>query len=169
MFFIKKLTQYWRCCRIEDQVFVSIAEEAMTQKNYNPMLSIVASQTGRIEDTYRIIKKEEFFAILKQRLKLSKYKAKKLMQVYLDLNFVSEEGDYYKFNPIQKYFVKVTLQTAIYFLDNLSDYSFKIYCWLLNKYENHLRMVQKYQSVENYFFSVTQIIEAMGYSKTSVI
>ncbi len=148
----------------EEEVFIKVSEEAMSIRNYNPSLSVVASQAGYIKNTYRIIRKTEYKSLLRTKLKLSRYKVDKLIQVYIDLNLISEEGEYYKFNPIQKSFIKLTLPTALYFLDNLSDYVFKVYCWFLNKYEIHLK---KYYNDDNFFFSVKQVIEGIGYSKTS--
>lgn len=148
----------------KEEVFIKVADEAMSIRNYNPSLSVVASQVGYIKNTYRIIKKTEYKTLLRAKLKLSKYKVDKLIQVYIDLNLITEEGEYYKFNPIQKSFIKLTLPTALYFLDNLSDYVFKVYCWFLNKYEIHLK---KYYNGDNFFFSIKQIIEGIGYSKTS--
>lgn len=148
----------------EEEVFIKVSEEAMSIRNYNPSLSVVASQAGYIKNTYRIIRKTEYKSLLRTKLKLSRYKVDKLIQVYIDLNLISEEGEYYKFNPIQKSFIKLTLPTALYFLDNLSDYVFKVYCWFLNKYEIHLK---KYYNGDNFFFSITQVIEGIGYSKTS--
>lgn len=148
----------------EEEVFIKVSDEAMSIRNYNPSLSVVASQAGYIKNTYRIIRKTEYKSLLRTKLKLSRYKVDKLIQVYIDLNLISEEGEYYKFNPIQKSFIKLTLPTALYFLDNLSDYVFKVYCWFLNKYEIHLK---KYYNSDNFFFSIKQVIEGIGYSKTS--
>lgn len=148
----------------EEEVFIRVSDEAMSIRNYNPSLSLVASQAGYIKNTYRIIRKTEYKSLLRTKLKLSRYKVDKLIQVYIDLNLISEEGEYYKFNPIQKSFIKLTLPTALYFLDNLSDYVFKVYCWFLNKYEIHLK---KYYNSDNFFFSIKQVIEGIGYSKTS--
>lgn len=148
----------------EEEVFIKVSDEAMSIRNYNPSLSVMASQVGYIKNTYRIIRKTEYKSLLRTKLKLSRYKVDKLIQVYIDLNLISEEGEYYKFNPIQKSFIKLTLPTALYFLDNLSDYVFKVYCWFLNKYEIHLK---RYYNSDNFFFSIKQIIEGIGYSKTS--
>lgn len=148
----------------KEEVFIKVADETMSVRNYNPSLSVVASQVGYIKNTYRIIKKTEYKALLRTKLKLSRYKVDKLIQVYIDLDLITEEGEYYKFNPIQKNFIKLTLPTALYFLDNLSDYVFKVYCWFLNKYEIHLK---RYYNSDNFFFSIKQIIEGIGYSKTS--
>ena len=112
----------------EEEVFISVKEDHMIQRNYDPMISLVAAQGGYIKDTYRIIEKTEFIRLLREKLKLTKYKAKKIIEVYIDLNLISEDDKYYRFNPIQSYFIKLTLSTAIYFIDNLSDYVFKVYC-----------------------------------------
>lgn len=113
---------------MEEEVFISVKDDHMTQRNYDPMLSLIASQTGYINETYRVIEKTEFIRLLRERLKLTRYKAKTIIQIYIDLGLITEDNKYYRFNPIQKYFIKITLSNAIYFIDNLSSYVFKVYC-----------------------------------------
>lgn len=79
------------------------------------------------------------------------------------LGTIVEDGDNYIISKIQDNFVKLTIPTAQFCIENLSEFSMKVYCYLLNKQQIH----DKYHYKENYFFSKSELLRAVGYSRGS--
>ena len=146
------------------EIFVDVSPEKMQIRNYDPYLTVASTQVGwgDSKNDYLIVPKNEYRAFLKNKLKLSQYKCNALIKVYIDLDMIKEDKDYYYFYPARTRFISLTIPTAVYFLDNLSDFVFKVYCWLLDKYELHLKY---YKNGENFFFSKIQLLEGIGYTK----
>lgn len=150
----------------KEEVFVDVSPDKMQIRNYDPYLTVASTQVGwgNSENNYLVVPKNEYRAFLKKKLKLSQYKCNALIKVYIDLGMIKEDKEYYYFYPARTRFISLTIPTAVYFLDNLSDFVFKVYCWLLDKYELHLKY---YKNGENFFFSKIQIIEGIGYTKNT--
>ena len=148
------------------EIFLDVSPDKMQIRNYDLNLAVASTQVGwgDSENDYMMVPKTEYKAFLKQKLKLSQYKCKTLIDVYIDLGMIKEDKDYYYFYPARTRFISLTIPTAVYFLDNLSSFVFKVYCWLLDKYELHLKY---YKNGENFFFSKVQIIEGIGYTKNT--
>ena len=147
------------------EMSLSVSKERMQDKNYF-LLPIVLSNTMGYADREkgRIVSKNEFKTTLKKYLKLSNYKFKTLIETFEALGIMKEEGSNYIFNLVQTNFVKLSFSTALYFLDYYSDFIFKIYCWLLQKYNLHV----EYHYRENYFFNKKELLLGIGYSDSTV-
>ena len=150
----------------KEEIFVDVSPDKMQIRNYDPYLTIASTRVGwgDSDNDYLIVPKTEYRAFLKKKLKLSQYKCNALIKVYIDLGMIKEDKDYYYFYPARTRFISLTIPTAVYFLDNISDFVFKVYCWLLDKYELHLKY---YKNGENFFFSKVQLLEGIGYSKNT--
>ena len=112
------------------EIFVDVSPDKMQIRNYDPYLTVASTQVGwgNSENNYLIVPKNEYRAFLKKKLKLSQYKCNALIKVYIDLGMVKEDKDHYYFYPAKTRFISLTIPTAVYFLDNISDFVFKVYC-----------------------------------------
>lgn len=111
----------------------------------------------------RLILKTEFKKIMRQTLRKRGPKIDKIVNAYLMLGTISEQGDYYIISEVKEKFVKLTIPTAQFCIENLSEFNMKIYCYLLNKQQIH----DAYKHKENYFFSIVELLRATGYSEGS--
>ena len=109
----------------------------------------------------RIVPKGEYRSFLRDRFSLTKYKIDTLIDTYKMLGLVKEEKGNYLFFPVRKNFVSLNLSTTLFFLNHLSPFCFKTYCWLLNKYDLHNAY---FRHGENYFFNLKELLEGIGYS-----
>ena len=149
---------------MEDQeVFISVQEDNMKQKNYYPSIVVLANQLGKIEQNGgRIINKTELRNHMASTLNLSRYKCNSIIDVFLDLK-LNEQGqnkDELYLLPVKQSFLKMLGSTAKYCINNLNILDFKIYCYLYNKYNIH----KFYNHIENYYFSEKEIRQACGYN-----
>lgn len=147
---------------MDENVLISVSDEHMKEKNYDPGVIVVANEIGYIdEEKRRHFTRAELIAQMKKVLKLTKYKCGIILDVFIDAGIISEDGDKNKLylNPIRNHFLKILMTTAKYCLEHLSTNEFKIYCYLFNKYNMHLY----YRHVENYYFSEKEVAEAIGY------
>lgn len=147
---------------MDDNVLISVDEEHMKEKNYDPGVIVVANGIGYIDnEKRRHFTRAELIAQMKTVLKLTKYKCGIILDVFIDAGIISEgenKNELY-LNPIRHNFLKMLMTTAKYCLEHLSNNEFKIYCYLFNKYNMHIY----YQHIENYFFSEKEVAEAIGY------
>lgn len=152
----------------KNEVFIDVSPEKMQIRNYDPYLTVASVNVGWGDNSKNclVVYKNEYRAFLKKKLKLSQYKCNTLIKIYIDLGMIKEDSEHYYFYPSRTRFISLTLPTAVYFLDNISDFVFKIYCWLLDKYELHKKY---YKNGENFFFSKVQLLEGVGYSKGSKV
>lgn len=150
----------------EDYIMVDIHPNNMKEKNYNLRGMALSNFLGTVDlaTNQRVIEKQEFLGQLKQVLKLSKYKCKIIIQTFIDLNIIEEDNKYYYINPVSSNFLKLVVPTAKYCINNLSDFCFKVYCYMLNKYNMHIT----YRHFENYFFSYKELLSDIGYSNSTV-
>ena len=150
----------------EDYIMLDVHPEAMKEKNYNLRGVALSNFLGTVNPAtnQRAIDKQEFLSQLKQMLKLTKYKCKIIVQTFIDLNIIEEDDKYYYFNPVSSNFLKLVVPTAKYCINNLSDFCFKVYCYMLNKYNIHVA----YRHLENYFFSYKELLNDIGYSNSTV-
>lgn len=147
------------------EMSLSVSKDRMQDKNYFLLPIVLSNTMGYADrDRGRIVSKTEFKTTLKKYLKLSNYKFKTLIETFEALGIMEEEGSNYIFNLIKSNFVKLSFSTALYFLDYYSDFIFKIYCWLLQKYNLHV----EYHYKENYFFNKKEILSGIGYSDSTV-
>lgn len=146
----------------EEVMLLDISDKVMKEKNYDMQVGVLANFTGYIdaEKECRVIPKVDFLDSMKKTLKLTKYKSKIIIETFLELGILTEDKDNYYLSPRKTSFLKLLVPTAKYCLDALSPLSFKVYCFLLNKYNIN----QFYKHQTNYFFSKKEILESLGYS-----
>ncbi len=149
---------------MENKVFISVAKEHMKEKNYNPKAIVIAQDLGYIKEGNRVIDRQEFTAYLQETLKMTKYKCKKVIDTFVDTGILLKDkiDDNLLIMPSLKgNFLRLLRSTTRFCLNGLSDFAFKVYCYLFNKYNIN----QTYQHNENFFFSKKQILEDLGYSR----
>ena len=134
----------------------------LKNKNYNISALSYAMLNGWVdqEHGYRIISEKEFLAALKKELKLSKYKCSVILDAFLAAEIVhrSEDG-YLMFHMTKQNFLKLLVPTVKFCLMHLNEFEFKTYCILANQYNIH----KHYNYRDNYFFSIKDLLEKMGY------
>ena len=60
-------------------------------------------------------------------------------------------------------FLKLLRSTTKFCIDGISDFAFKVYCYLFNKYNINQTYCKHHK--ENFFFSKKQILADLGYSR----
>ena len=146
------------------QAFVPMGEDKLKDKNY--MVSIRAALDSYCElddNKHRVISKKNLRSIMRKAFKLQVRKIDKVIETYLSLGIMTDNGDEtYTLNYI-KPFITLDPETVKYCLTSLSELSFKVYCYLKNKYEQH----QKYFGTSCYYTFHVQgksgLLEACGY------
>ncbi len=143
------------------EMLLSVEEEKMQNQNYNMCALAVANMIGYIDkiEKYRVFSKSKFIGLLKTRLELSKYKSKIILETFQELGCIEINGDECHLLPIAgNCFLKLDFKTAQFCLDSMSSLAFKIYCYLLNKYNIN----KAYNCLENYFFSKVELMKMSG-------
>lgn len=147
----------------EPMISLSIHPDKMKNKNYD--ISVVALATLDCEwlddDKSRKIAKTEFRARLKTVLKMTNYKIKIVVNTLIDLRVMDEDDNCYVINAVEAPFVRLNISTVRFCLENLDPLSFKVYCYLANKFNIH----RTYGITENYFFSAAELISVIGYGR----
>ena len=84
------------------EIFVDVSPEKMQIRNYDPYLTVASTQVGwgDSKNDYLIVPKNEYRAFLKNKLKLSQYKCNALIKVYIDLDMIKEDKDYYSLDNL---------------------------------------------------------------------
>ena len=152
---------------LDNKMLLDVSSDKMKNRNYNLYLTIIANTMGYVDKDkqYRVVPKTEVRAYLRDSLKLTKYKIKTLLDTYKILGLMDEEGGNFIFYPVKKNFVSLSFSTTMYFLDFFSDFIFKVYCWLLNKYDLHCTY---FKGKENYYFNKKELLESIGYSNNDI-
>ena len=154
---------------MKNDLLISVAEEHMQNKQYDPQLYLASYNKGYIVErdgiTYHYVDKKELKKAIKDVLHKTYYKCNVLIKTYIDLGLITETDEFYIFNSVDKPFVGLTVDTVKFCLDYLNELPFKVYCYLMSKYVKHLYLKERYGKTENYFFSKTEIALALGYSK----
>ena len=146
----------------KDVVLLEVHPNKMKNKQYNLQALGLANLQGYIDkkEDGRIINKKEFRKELKRILKITYYKIDVIIKTFVALEvLIDYDKDYWKINPVVAPYVKIPVATVKYCINQLSADNFKIYCYLLNKYNIHTY----YNHKENYFFSGSELLEMMGY------
>ncbi len=147
------------------EMLLSMKEEKLQNQNYNMSALALANMTGYINkiENYRVFSKTQFIGLLKTRLKLSKHKSNVILDTFQELGCIEINGDECHLLPvIGNCFLKIDFRTAQFCLNSMTPLTFKIYCYLLNKYNIN----QNYNYVENYFFSKMELLRMSGYTDT---
>ena len=150
----------------DEHVLISVKDELMVNKNYHVGVAGLIPDMGHVRDNVRVLDKSEFLAYIKKELKLSNYKAKTVLEVFIvgELLLEDKEDKNILYAPnIESNFIRILKTTVRYCINNLSDLAFKVYCYLLNKYNMHIY----YDHTDNYFFSVNELLRKMGYNDRS--
>ena len=144
-------------------IMLNVDNNNMKQKNYDLKVLAIANFQGYIdtEKKCRVIDKKEFLANMKNVLKMTKYKCGIVIETLIELDIIKEEGNNYCLNPVTAPFLKLYAPTVKYLINNLSTFNFKLYCYLLNKYNIN----KAYDLIENYFFSKKELLEICGYTR----
>ena len=144
------------------EMLLSVEEEKLQNQNYDMCALAVANMIGYVDKTekYRVFSKSRFIGLLKERLELSKYKSKIILETFQELGCIEINGDECHLLPIAgNCFLKLDFKTAQFCLDSMSSLTFKIYCYLLNKYNIN----KAYSCIENYFFSKAELLRMAGF------
>ena len=124
--------------RITRKSYIPVGREIITNKYYLVSAKVFIDNSCRNIDGNRIISKSRFDSILMKVLKLRRYKARKVLDAYLESGVISEyDNDNWIVNFV-KPFVVLDHGTAEYCLNNLSDTGFKVYCYLKTAYSYHM-------------------------------
>lgn len=109
----------------------------------------------------RIFEKSEFINFLRTDVGMKKNKAYDCFNALIDINLIQKQNDgTYIVDKETAPFLKLYKDTVRYFFDHYKPIHFKVYCYLLNKYNIH----QTYHLGENYFFSCAELLRAIGYN-----
>lgn len=142
----------------------------ISNKNFQPAVRMTAySIDGELDTTSEVwrVDKRQFKKVLKERLEWSYYRIKKFIQVYIDMNIIKENDIQYEFSKVDTTlaWTKLNMGTVFYCLQYLSDFSIKVYCLLLYRY-NKYRYNHPYTD-KPFKFSCAQICRGLGLSVTN--
>lgn len=113
------------------------------------------------KDKKRRICRKDFEKYLKINLNLSRYKIKNCIDTLISVGLLEERKDgILMMDSVTKPFLKLYAETVKYFFNHYQPIHFKVYCYLLNKYNIN----KTYQRQENYFFSTAELLRACGYN-----
>lgn len=144
------------------KVHLDVESNKIKNKNYDLLALAAANLDVYVENGERRISESEFKRRLRQWLKLSNYKAKVLIDTFIELNVFKRDKNDLIILPVNSNdFIKIPIATIRFCLDSLSPFAFKIYCFLKRKYDLHI--LYKYK--ENYLFSDKQLLEVCGMSR----
>lgn len=151
----------------KNDILISVDETHMKNKQYNPQVSLVTYIKGYItSDKDLTIGKKELKLGLKELTQLSDYKINTIIKAYLQLGLMTEKDDLYVLSKVDAPFIGLKGETVRFCLTYTSDFVFKIYIYLLNKYEINKLGREQGRFVENYFFAKKYIAQALGYNPT---
>lgn len=145
----------------EEMLFLSVKDEKMQNREHEFLPLTHAYFSSYLQDGKRVISQKEFKRLLRQTLHKRGPKIEKMINAYLMLGTIIEDGENYIISKAEDKFVKLTISTAQFCIENLSELSMKVYCYLLNKKQIH----DRYNYKENYFFSKSELLRAVGYSR----
>lgn len=144
-------------------IHFDVHEEKMKNKNYDLLALAAVNLDCKVINNEKRISEVEFRKKLRHLLQLSNYKIKILIQTFVDLGVIKQEGKDIILLPVGagKPFIRLNLYTIRYCLDSLSPLAFKVYCFLKRKYDLHIL----YDYKENYCFSDKELLESCGLSR----
>lgn len=152
----------------KNALLVSVAEKHMKIQKYNPQVSLIGYVNGFIDQgsDNLVISKRDLKKGLQERLGLKRTRINTLITTYLELGLIKEEGDNYIFSKIEAPFVGLKSDTIMFCSQHLGQIPFKVYLYLMNKYQLNLLGKKSGRYTENYFFSKREIVLALGYNGT---
>ena len=140
----------------------SIDPEKLENKNcdYNAMGSLMLD-TKLEKDNTRILSMKDSRARLKS-VGLTNYQIRNVMSCFESLDVIKINGRNVIVQPVKGQYVTIPVDTVRFCLSSLSADCFKTYCYLKRWYQLHEAF---FKGGENYFFSRTEILKALGYYK----
>lgn len=147
----------------ENEIFVSVKDEDLSQRRVNYMGYSATKFLGRVDKSTkaRVFLKAEYIKFLRQDVHMNQRQAYRCFNALSDIGFIHEvDGKRYAVDREKAPFLKLRKDTVRYFFDHHTDSHFKVYCYLLNKYNLH----EAYGHRENYFFSCAELLRAIGYN-----
>lgn len=143
------------------EMFLSMEEEKLKNKNYDISALALANMSGYVDKEIkkRVFRKSEFKGLLKERMGICSRKAEIILNTFRDIGCIEIDEDICKLNPVNNSFLKLNFETAKYCVDFLTPLSFKVYCYLFNKYNIH----KEYNYREGYYFSKKELLQITGY------
>lgn len=148
-------------------LLVSVAEDHMKVQKYNPQVSLIGYVNGFVDkDDNLIISKRDLKKGLQERLGLKRTRINTLITTYLELGLIREDQNNYVFSKIDAPFVGLKPDTIMFCSQHLGQIPFKVYLYLMNKYQLNLLGKKHGRYTENYFFSKREIAVALGYNGT---
>lgn len=135
----------------------------MEIKLYNPLALGYIHINGQWNPQLqrKTIKKMDFRKYLKDTLKVSINNVKKVIDTFKELGFIKEEGQYFILDNVNGMYITLHADTVRFCVTHFSGLTFKVYCYLKNKYDQHING----NYIDYYKFSYSEIGEIMGYSK----
>lgn len=140
----------------------SVDPEKLENKNcdYNAMGSLMLD-TKLEKDNTRILSMKDSRARLKS-VGLTNYQIRNVMSCFESLDVIKINGMNVIVQPVEGQYVTIPVDTVRFCLSALSADCFKTYCYLKRWYQLHEAF---FKGGENYFFSRTEILKALGYYK----
>lgn len=160
----------------QENFHISVDKKHMEKPDYNVDLVSQAYYLGEFnqdEETWTVEKKALRKRMLSNRIdgkseaendgrnnkKMSYYKFNAALNVLSNLGLMKEEGKYLIFKKVDKVFLKLTPRTIYYCGMNLPPFTMKIYFFLLNKWNRHVKYGY---SGQLYRFSKKTLLEMAG-------
>lgn len=152
---------------LKNDLLISVAENHMKVQKYNPQVSLVGYLGGFIDENGNLnVSKKNLKKGLQERLGLKRTRINTLITTYLELGLIKEDKDNYIFSKIEAPFVGLQRDTIMFCGQHLGQIPFKVYLYLMNKYQLNCIGRQNGRYIENYFFSKREIAVALGYNGT---
>lgn len=144
-------------------VHMNVEKQYMSEKRYNPLALGYIHVNGIWDNELKSkrINKTEFRQGLREKFKIGPKQIKLIIDTFCDLGFLKEDGKEFVLQNVDGIYITLQADTIRWFINNSSPRNFKVYCYLKNQYEKHVR----YEYRENYFFSHTEIAKVLGYTK----
>lgn len=147
----------------KEEIALSMKDEYLSEKkvDYVGYAATKFVGYGDKSKAARVFDKTEFINFLRDEVGMKKTKTYDCFSALEDINLIhkNDEGQYVVDKETEP-FLKLYKDTVRYFFDHYRPIHFKVYCYLLNKYNIH----QRYHHKENYFFSCAELLRAIGYN-----
>lgn len=149
----------------QSEVFLSMDNDYLTNKKIDYVGYAATKFVGYgktdSRNSQRVFEKSEFINFLRTEVGMKKNKSYDCFNALVDINLIQKQSDgTYIVDKETAPFLKLYKDTVRYFFDHYKPIHFKVYCYLLNKYNMH----QRYKHNENYFFSCAELLRAIGYN-----
>lgn len=147
----------------KEEISLSMKEEYLAEKkvDYVGYAATKFVGYGDKRKAIRVFDKSDFITFLRDEVGMKKTKAYDCFTALEDINLIHKnDNGQYVVDKETEPFLKLYKDTVRYFFDHYRPIHFKVYCYLLNKYNIH----QRYNHKENYFFSCAELLRAIGYN-----